>query len=159
MPDFTDKLVPASPTGPETLAKERAGSKVPVDLLATHLMDSDGSGFLARQQRILQILLREPLCNKEKQFTLSRTERFKLGLGRAKLLRRLQDKHGWSEEDRAMAEYLVDDVSPYFLHMSMFVTTIREQASEEQRAYWMPRIERYEIIGAYAQVRKPRFDT
>jgi acyl-CoA oxidase len=29
-----------------------------------------------------------------------------------------------------MAEYLVDDVSPYFLHMEMFITTIREQASE-----------------------------
>jgi acyl-CoA oxidase len=37
------------------------------------------------------------------------------------------------------------------LHMSMFVTTIREQASDEQKAYWMPKIEKYEIIGAYAQ--------
>jgi len=35
--------------------------------------------------------------------------------------------------------------------MSMFVTTIREQANDEQRAYWLPKIERYEIIGAYAQ--------
>lgn len=50
------------------------------------------------------------------------------------------------------AEYLVDDVSPYMLHMSMFVTTIREQASDEQKAYWIPKIERFEIIGAYAQV-------
>jgi acyl-CoA oxidase len=54
------------------------------------------------------------------------------------------------EEHRA--EYLVDDVSPYMLHMSMFVTTIREQASDEQRAYWLPKIENWEIIGAYAQV-------
>ncbi len=50
------------------------------------------------------------------------------------------------------AEYLVDDVSPYMLHMSMFVTTIREQASEEQKAYWLPKIESWKIIGAYAQV-------
>jgi acyl-CoA oxidase len=50
-----------------------------------------------------------------------------------------------------MAEYLVDDVSPYFLHMEMFITTIREQASEEQRAYWLPLIESWKIIGAYAQ--------
>jgi acyl-CoA oxidase len=34
----------------------------------------------------------------------------------------------------------------------MFVTTIREQASDEQKAYWMPKIEKFEIIGAYAQV-------
>lgn len=50
------------------------------------------------------------------------------------------------------AEYLVDDVSPYMLHMSMFVTTIREQGSNEQRAYWLPLIEEWKIIGAYAQV-------
>jgi acyl-CoA oxidase len=33
----------------------------------------------------------------------------------------------------------------------MFATTIREQASDEQRVYWMPKIEAWEIIGAYAQ--------
>lgn len=31
------------------------------------------------------------------------------------------------------------------------VTTIREQASEEQQAYWMPKILNYDIIGCYAQ--------
>lgn len=45
----------------------------------------------------------------------------------------------------------MDDVSPYYLHMTMFVTTIREQANAEQRAYWLPKIEKYQIIGAYAQ--------
>ncbi|KAF2622244.1 acyl-CoA oxidase [Macroventuria anomochaeta] len=50
-----------------------------------------------------------------------------------------------------MAEYLNDEMSPYFLHMSMFVTTVREQASEEQQAYWMPKILNYDIIGCYAQ--------
>ncbi|KAJ0348237.1 hypothetical protein COL922a_014838, partial [Colletotrichum nupharicola] len=33
----------------------------------------------------------------------------------------------------------------------MFVTTIREQASDAQRAYWLPLIEEWKIIGAYAQ--------
>jgi len=50
------------------------------------------------------------------------------------------------------AEYLVDDVSPYMLHMSMFITTVREQASDEQKAYWLPKIKGWRIIGAYAQV-------
>jgi alkylation response protein AidB-like acyl-CoA dehydrogenase len=31
------------------------------------------------------------------------------------------------------------------------VTTIREQATEEQQRYWMPRILNYDIIGCYAQ--------
>lgn len=38
-------------------------------------------------------------------------------------------------------KYLCDDVSPYMVHYAMFVTTVREQGSEEQRKYWMPRID------------------
>jgi acyl-CoA oxidase len=63
----------------------------------------------------------------------------------------MKDTHKWSYLEYQMAEYLVDDVSPYFLHMEMFITTIREQASEEQQAYWLPLIESWKIIGAYAQ--------
>ncbi|KAJ5890962.1 uncharacterized protein N7473_007190 [Penicillium subrubescens] len=149
MPDFTDTLRPSQPDGPTTLARERGQSDLSVDGLSKHLFPADG--FLERQARILHILQKEPLFSKEKQQNLSRVERFKLGLARAKLLRRMTDQHRWDHEDYKMAQYLVDDVSPYFLHMEMFVTTIREQASEEQRAYWMPLIESWKIIGAYAQ--------
>lgn len=97
------------------------------------------------------ILERDPLFRKEKQMNLSRPERYHLGLARAKALRRLSVKHHWDSEDDKMAEYLVDDVSPYMLHMSMFVTTVREQGSDAQRAFWLPKIENWEIIGAYAQ--------
>lgn len=31
------------------------------------------------------------------------------------------------------------------------MTTVREQGSEEQKKYWMPRILDYSIIGCYAQ--------
>ncbi|KAF2229517.1 acyl-CoA oxidase [Viridothelium virens] len=50
-----------------------------------------------------------------------------------------------------MADYLVDEMSPYHLQMSMFVTTIREQGDEAQRNHWLPQIEAWKIIGAYAQ--------
>ncbi|OQD89950.1 hypothetical protein PENANT_c002G11048 [Penicillium antarcticum] len=149
MPDFTDKLRPSQPDGPSTLAKEREQSNISTEELGKHLLSSDG--FLERQARILPILQQEEILSKTKQQNLSRPERFKLGLVRAKLLRRLSDKYKWSHDDYKMAEYLVDDVSPYFLHMEMFITTIREQASEEQRAYWVPLIESWKIIGAYAQ--------
>jgi len=102
MPDFTDRLRPAEPTGPDTLAKERAGSSLPVDQLAQHLLDGDGSGFLERQARVLEVLRREKLFSKDQQQNLSRPDKFKLGLARAKLIKRLEVKLGWSEEDRAM---------------------------------------------------------
>ncbi|KAJ5692906.1 Acyl-CoA oxidase [Penicillium macrosclerotiorum] len=149
MPDFTDKLRPSQPDGSVTITREREQSNVSVDELSHYLLSSDG--FLERQARILSILLKEPLFSKEKQQNLSRPKRFKLGLARAKLLRRMADKYQWNYDDYKMAEYLVDDVSPYFLHMEMFITTIREQASKEQREFWMPLIESWKIIGAYAQ--------
>lgn len=149
MPDFTDKLRPSQPDGPTTLAREREQSSISTEELGSHLLSSDG--FLERQARILPVVQREPLLAKDKQQNLSRPERFKLGLARAKLLRRLVDQHQWNHEDYKMAEYLVSDVSPYFLHLEMFVTTVREQANEAQRAHWMPLIESWKIIGAYAQ--------
>lgn len=148
MPDFTDNLRPRQPDGPTLLARERAQSSLSIEDLSNHLFKDD---FLQRQSRILPILKKGPLFDKSHQLSLSRPDRFKLALARGKLLRRLADKHSWTQEEHEMAEYLVDDVSPYMLHMGMFVTTIREQGSDEQRAFWMPRIEKWEIIGAYAQ--------
>jgi acyl-CoA oxidase len=149
MPDFTDHLKPASPTGPDILAKERSQSSVPIDELANHLLSRND--FLNRQSRILPILEKDPLFNKSKQLNLSRPERYHLGLARAKKLRRLQDEHNWDSEDVSMSHYLCDDVSPYMVHYAMFITTVREQGDAEQRAYWLPRIERMEVVGCYAQ--------
>ncbi|KAJ5516266.1 hypothetical protein N7527_007826 [Penicillium freii] len=149
MPDFTDNLRPSQPDGPTTLARERRQSNIATEELGHHLLASDG--FLERQARILPIIQQEPLFSKDQQQNLSRPERFKLGVARAKLLRRMRDTHRWSYLEYQMAEYLVDDVSPYFLHMEMFITTIREQASDEQQAYWLPLTKSWKIIGAYAQ--------
>lgn len=149
MSDFSDNLLPCQPDGPATLAHERSQSNIAVDELGKHLFSSDG--FLERQSRILPILEKDPLFSKAAQLHLSRADRFKQALARAKQLRRLALKYNWDNDDHRMAEYLVGDVSPYFLHMEMFVTTIREQGSEEQCAHWLPLIESWKIIGAYAQ--------
>lgn len=149
MPDFTDDLKPASPGGPEILAKERSQSDVSIEELSKHLLSRND--FLNRQERVLRVLQKDPLFNKSKQMNLSRPERYHLGLARAKKLRRLMDQHSWSEDDHSMAQYLSDDVSPYMVHYAMFVTTVREQGDEQQRAYWLPKIDKMDVIGCYAQ--------
>ncbi|KAL6230270.1 hypothetical protein BDW75DRAFT_244983 [Aspergillus navahoensis] len=149
MPDFTDRLKPREPSGPTILARERAQSGISVSELSHQLFAGDD--YLERQARILHIIEAEPLFDKKQQGNLSRPDLFKLALARAKLLRRLVDKHGWDINDYKLAEGLIDDVSPYYLHMHMFVTTIREQASDAQQAHFMPLIESFKIIGAYAQ--------
>ncbi|KAF2491208.1 acyl-CoA oxidase [Lophium mytilinum] len=148
MPDFTDALKPAY-DGAATLAGERAGSNIDADALSKHLLSRDG--FLERQNRICKVLEGEKLFDKSQQMNLSRPDRYHLGLARAKAIRRLVHKHSWDHEDAKMAEYLTDEMSPFHLHLTMFVTTIREQASDEQRAYWMPKIMDWSILGCYAQ--------
>ncbi|KAF7197138.1 Peroxisomal acyl-coenzyme A oxidase 1 [Pseudocercospora fuligena] len=149
MPDFADNLKPASPTGPDILAKERGQSDVPIEELAEHLLSRNG--FLKRQQKILPVLQRDPLFNKVRQPNLSRPERYQLGLARAKRLRRWADDYGWDSEDQNMSAYLCDDVSPYMVHSAMFETTVKEQGNDEQRKHWLPKIQAWEAIGCYAQ--------
>jgi acyl-CoA oxidase len=148
MADFSKSLKPQY-DGSAILEAERRRSSISVDELSSHLLSRND--FLSRQERIVGILENEPLFSKKQQLNLSRPDRYHLGLARAKALRRLTKKHGWDLEDFKMAEYLTDEMSPYHLQFSMFATTMREQASEEQLRHWWPQIANYEILGCYAQ--------
>ena len=99
MLDFTDKLQPSQPTGPDTLSKERSQSSLPVKELSTHLLSDE---FLERQERVLRELQKEKLFSKVTQQNLSRPDRYKLGLARGKMVRRMSDKLGWSPEEHRM---------------------------------------------------------
>jgi acyl-CoA oxidase len=149
MSDFSDELKPASPQGPAILAKERERSKINVAQLAHHLLHR--GDHLKRQARLLSILEKRPLFSKKNQLNLARPDRYHLSLARSKELRRLSLQHDWDLEDYKIAQFLVDEVSPYALHTVMFMTSIREQANEEQLKEWMPRVESWEIIGCYGQ--------
>jgi len=147
--DWSNDLKPAaSADGAKTLAEERQKSQIGVDELSDHLF---GHAYLERQDRVLKIVQREKIFSKTNQANLSRPDRYALGLARGKRMRQLMDVYNWTEDDLLMAEYLVDDVQPYHLHMSLFAGAMKEQCSEEQRRYWQPKIESWEIIGAYAQ--------
>lgn len=151
MASFVDKLVPSpSCNGAAALATERAQSQLSEDKLAQHLFG--GTGFLERQARILPIVAGNPLFAKGTQANLSRPDRFKLAVARVKRLRQLTAELKWDEDDYSMARVLVDEMLPFDLHLSMFVTTIRQQGNEEQAARWLPDAEACKIIGAYAQV-------
>jgi acyl-CoA oxidase len=122
MASFVDKLKPAEPSGSTIIAKERAQSDISVDALSQTLFAGDN--YLQCQARILPILTAKPLFNMNQQANLSRLDLFKLALARAKLLRRLKVQHNWDIDNYKFAELLVDDVSPYYLHLHMFVTTM-----------------------------------
>ncbi|OJJ05933.1 hypothetical protein ASPVEDRAFT_308436 [Aspergillus versicolor CBS 583.65] len=149
MSDFSADLCPADPQGPDILARERGGSNINVSQLAQHLFQRDG--LLERQKKILKIIENRPYFSKKNQLNLARPHRYHLSLARSKELRRLALQYGWDAQDYRVATYLVGEVAPYSLHPLMFATSIREQGSEEQITEWMPRTERWEIIGCYGQ--------
>jgi acyl-CoA oxidase len=99
MKDFTDNLKPAEPTGPDTLAKERSKSNLPVQELAQHLFPD---GFLQRQERMVKELQKHKIFSKETQLNLARPDRYKLGLARAKLTRRIATAQKWDDDDQQM---------------------------------------------------------
>ena len=147
--DFTANLKPhPSANGAAILAEERQRSSISPSTLSTHLF---GPEHLSRQQRILTILQKEKLFSKTNQANLSRPDRYKLGLARGKRMRQLMDTHNWDMDDLLMAEYLIDEPQPYHLHMSLFAAAMRDQTTAEQSAYWQPKIDSWEIVGAYAQ--------
>lgn len=119
MPDFTDKLKPRY-DGTATLQVERDASAINVHELTQHLLSRDG--FLERQQKVLDVLKKNPLFNKDQTLNLSRPDRYKLGLARAKSFVRIGKKLGWTDEHVKMAEYLMDEMSPFHLHYTMFGT-------------------------------------
>ena len=146
--DFSNALRPAPPDGATILARERSRSSIDIEELSHHLLTK---AWLGRQDRILKVISAEKLFSKHTQAHLSRPDRYKLGLARGKRLRQLSITHGWDDEDYKIAEYLVDDVLPYHLHTAMFIAAVRQQSSDEQRRHWMPKMDSWEIIGAYAQ--------
>jgi acyl-CoA oxidase len=117
MPDFTDKLKPRY-DGTATLQAERDQSDINVNELAKHLLSRDG--FLERQKKVLDVLSKDKLFKKDQQLNLSRPERYHLALARAKAVQRIIRAHDWNHDDYKMCEYLVDEMSPYHLHMTMF---------------------------------------
>lgn len=149
MYDFTATLKPAEPQAPTLLAAERALSSIDVEKLANHLFHR--GNFLEKQQAVLSVLEKRPIFSKKNLLNLSRPDRFHLGLARAKEMRRLSAELDWGQEEYQIAMYLTDELSPYALHTVMFQTSVREQCNEEQKAYWTPKVENWEIIGAYGQ--------
>ncbi|VVC95918.1 unnamed protein product [Leptidea sinapis] len=52
---------------------------------------------------------------------------------------------------RRLADAYFKEISPFLLHMGMFIPTIIGQGSPEQQAEWLPKALSFQVIGTYAQ--------
>ncbi len=147
-PEWVKALKPAGPQGSELLEQERAKSSLNVDQLADYMFTRD---ILQRNERLLKILQAEPVFDKSQNYFRGRTSRIEAALARGKRLQQLQVKHKWSKDEFQAANELISEPTPYGLHASMFLVTLREQGTPEQQKLFLEKAEAYKIIGCYAQ--------
>ncbi|EEH46893.2 uncharacterized protein PADG_02991 [Paracoccidioides brasiliensis Pb18] len=148
IPEWVKALKPAGPQGSELLQRERDSSNVSVDKLAELLHTK---AVLDRQQKILAIMKNEKVFDKSQNLSMGRVERLTASLGKAKRIQQLREQHNWTDEEFVMANNLLSEPTPYGLHASMFLVTLRNQSTPEQAKLFLEPAERYEIIGCYAQ--------
>ena len=147
-PEWVKALKPSGPQGSELLQQERAKSNLNVDQLANYMFTSD---ILQRNERLLAILQAEPVFDKSQNYFRGRTSRIEAALARGKRLQQLQLEHKWSKDEFQAANELISEPTPYGLHASMFLVTLREQGTPEQHKLFLEKAEAYKIIGCYAQ--------
>ncbi|MCJ1308408.1 fatty-acyl coenzyme A oxidase [Agyrium rufum] len=147
-PSWVQKLTPSAPQGSELLEKEREQSNLSVEKLSNYLFTKD---VIDRQAKLLKILEAEKVFDKTNNYFDGRIDRLKTSLARAKRLRQLYVKHKWTQEEYQMANELISEPTPYGLHASMFLITLRDQGTPEQHELFLKKAENYEIIGCYAQ--------
>lgn len=147
-PDWVKALKPSGPQGSELLAQERAKSTINVEQLSNFMFTKD---VLARKANIEKILRADPVFDKSQNYFRARTDRIEVSLARAKALRLLSVKHNWSKEEYETANSLMAEATPYGLHASMFLKTLEEQTTPEQKKLFLEPAQDYKIIGCYAQ--------
>lgn len=147
-PEWVKALKPSGPQGSELLQQERAKSNLNVDQLADFMFTRE---ILERNERLLKILQAEPVFDKSQNYFRGRTARIEAALARGKRLQQLQVKHKWTREEFQAANELISEPTPYGLHASMFLVTLREQGTPEQQKIFLEKAEAYKIIGCYAQ--------
>jgi len=147
-PDWVKALNESGRPGSKCLELERDRSNVDVDKLATFLFSNE---ILQRNARILDILKADPVFDKTQNYFRGRNERIEASLARGKRLRQLTVEHNWTKEEYNAANELTGEPTPYGLHASMFLITLREQGTPEQHELFLKKAEAYEYVGCYAQ--------
>ncbi|KIX95112.1 uncharacterized protein Z520_09028 [Fonsecaea multimorphosa CBS 102226] len=147
-PEWVKALKPSGPQGSELLSQERAKSNLNVDQLADFMFTRE---ILERNERILKILQADPVFDKSQNYFRGRISRIEAALARGKRLQQLQVKYKWTRDEYQTASDLISEPTPYGLHSSMFIVTLREQGTPDQHKLFLEKAEAYKIIGCYAQ--------
>eukprot|EP00127_Corallochytrium_limacisporum_P000176 Clim_evm37s6 gene=Clim_evmTU37s6 len=116
----------------------------------TYVLDG-GRENTEKIERIRRLVETDPVFYKLDRIFKSRKEHYVNNLAKVKRALELRFSLGMDEEEWKIMFKEIDEPLPTTLHELAFLPTLRAQCDEEQYEEWVPRSERYEIIGSYAQ--------
>ncbi|CAM9695028.1 unnamed protein product [Discosporangium mesarthrocarpum] len=131
------------------LARERARSHINVQAL-THLLDG-GPDITLRRKELEAIIENDHVFTNKDNLFMSRPERYRHGLRKARRYEDLKKELNLRQEDDLVVKEALNDTLPTGIHPLMFVPNVEALCTDEQRNFWLPRCESMEVIGCYAQ--------
>ncbi|KAG7384302.1 hypothetical protein PHYBOEH_009566, partial [Phytophthora boehmeriae] len=135
---------------PLMLKKERVNGDIDPTVLTNVLRD--GKAANDRRKELVKVIEQHPVLSDRDMMFRNHTERYTFGLKKAFHYAKLLEEGKYDDPEdqqtlyRALGEPLGFDV-----HRAMFIPTLENQGTDEQRAKWLPLAKSYKILGAYAQ--------
>ncbi|GAA5798873.1 hypothetical protein HPULCUR_004280 [Helicostylum pulchrum] len=142
------KLAPKGPSGELLLASERAKGSFNVNELSKFMYTDD---WLQRMYKVLEVLENEPAFDKSDRYYLSREDKLASSLWKDNRIVELVREQNWDETDTQIANLLYDQSTPFTLHYQMFIPTLMNQTTAEQKKLFLAPALSHRIIGCYAQ--------
>ncbi|KAL7687764.1 putative acyl-CoA dehydrogenase/oxidase and middle domain superfamily, acyl-CoA oxidase [Plasmopara halstedii] len=135
---------------PLLLKKERVNGDIDPAVLTDVLRDSKAANV--RRNELVKIIERHPVLSDRKMMYRNHTERYEFGLKKAFYYVKLVREGGFTDlNDQQILYKALGEPLGFDVHRAMFIPTLENQGSDEQRAKYLPLAKSYKIIGAYAQ--------
>ncbi|KAJ3529548.1 hypothetical protein NM208_g9704 [Fusarium decemcellulare] len=112
-----------------------------------------GQDRFDRRKTILDAFLSRPVYSKSlvTTSTVSRKEAYTRAVLQARDLIELKLKLGWTNATFLDAVHMLDDGVPVIPQFRIFLSNLERGLSDEQKTLWIPKVERFEILGSYSQ--------
>ena len=106
-----------------------------------------------RRKSILKAFISNPIFSKSAVVlpSLPRKDAFTRAVLQARELIKLKLAEGWSQTQFMEAINFTDNYLPVQPQFRIFLSNLDRQMSDEQKAIWIPKAERFEIFGSYSQ--------
>jgi acyl-CoA oxidase len=106
-----------------------------------------------RRKSILEAFTSNPIFSKDAAIypSMARKDVWTRTAQQSRALIELKLTHGWSRTQFMEAIRMTDNFLPVQPQFRIFMSNLERQMSDEQKAFWIPKVERFEIFGSYAQ--------